>query len=321
MGQRFGRERGKKRIMDTNSVIEEYKAFLIASNKKLHGFKYSLKILNSFLEYSNYSFFSLNYKEAQEFQSWLQNQVDKYTSATVESIITPLSSMFNYLERRDFVHVNPFLLIDRIKVPYRIPKNIPNEKTMDKLLKHLSTFTAGKTLTDYKRDYKAHVLCELLYSTGIRINEAATITLEDINFFNSSLLVKDSKTKTERIVFLNDYMKRILKIYINEFRGKVLWLHNGGNRELLFGCNKNLNLWINSLLEEKCKEIEQDKITSHIFRHAFGYHMLKAGCDIRKIQSFLGHKRLNTTQIYTKVDTEALRNILDQYHPRQVKKI
>jgi site-specific recombinase XerD len=307
--------------MDKNKIIEEYKAYLVASNKKLHGFKYSIKILNSYLEYSNYNFLSLSYKEAQEFQSYLQSQRDKYTPATVECIITPLSSMFNYLESRDLVHANPFVLIDRIKIPYRIPKNIPSEKTMDKLLKHLSNFTGGKNLCEYKRDYKLHILCELLYSTGIRINEAATIKLEDINFPNSSLLVKDSKTKTERRVFLNDYIKSILTIFIEEFRNKVLWFHNGGDRELLFGCNKNLSIWINSLLEEKCKEIDQDKITSHIFRHAFGYHLLKAGCDIRKIQSFLGHKRLATTEIYTQVDTEALRNVLDQYHPRQVKNI
>ena len=69
-------------------------------------------------------------------------------------------------------------------------------------------------------------------------------------------------------------------------------------------------------LEEACKQMEREKVTPHIFRHSFAYHLLKSGCDIRKIQKFLGHERLDTTSIYAKVDTQTLRNVLDRYHPR-----
>lgn len=304
-----------------DKIIKEYEDFLKASDKKVKGIQYSLRLLKKFLDENDIELFYLTHKEAQEFQSWLNNQNNRFSPASIQGIIGPLSKMYDYFTRRRLVVTNPFLLIDRIKTPFKIPKNIPNEKEMDKLLTYLSKFTRGKNLIEYKRDYKAHVLCELLYSTGIRICEASSIKLDDIDLVNGTILINDSKTSSQRTVFLSDYINRILQIYISELRDKTLWLHNGADPHLLFGCSANLMLWLNKILKNSCIEIGLECITSHIFRHAFGYHMLKAGCDLRKIQSFLGHKRLNTTQIYTKVDTETLRNVLDQYHPRQVKKL
>lgn len=304
-----------------DKVLKEYEEFLKASDKKVKGIKYSLQLLNRYIEEYDLNMFYINHKEAQEFQNWLMAQGERFSPASVQGVIGPLTSFYDYLSRRQLVCVNPFSLIDRIKTPFKIPKNIPSEKDLDKLLLYLSCFTRGRDLQEYKKNYKAHVLCELLYSTGIRISEASSIRLEDVNLLDGTILIRDSKTKTERTIFLNDYIKSILHIYISELRSKVIFLHNGANPDLLFGSSVNLKHWLNRILTKACRDIGIDKITTHIFRHAFGYHMLKAGCDIRKIQSFLGHKRLNTTQIYTKVDTEALRNVLDQHHPRQVKKL
>jgi len=291
--------------------VKAYEAHLIASGRRTKGFKHSFGVLTEFLDGSD--FLSLNYREAQNFQSWMTEQKDRYTHGSILSIIGPLSAFYDYLKKKKLVPVNPFNLIDRIKSPLKLPGNIPDEKEMDILLSHLAEFTRGNSLRDYKSHYKAHVLCELLYSTGMRISEAAAVQLEDIDFAGSTVLVHDSKTSSERSAFLNDYLKQVLAIYIDEFRDRVLWSSDG---DLLFGTAANLKTWLNGVLEQVCRELDRDKVTSHIFRHSFGYHMLRAGCDIRKIQKFLGHKRLNTTGVYTKVDTEALRNILDQYHPR-----
>lgn len=300
--------------------IKEYEEFLVATGKKTKSIKYSINLFNRYLYEHDLDMFHLNYKEAQGFQSWL-NAINKdYTPASIQGVIGALSSMYDYFSHKNLVCINPFTLIDRIKTPFKIPKNIPNEKDMDKLLTHLSKFTRGKNLTEYKRDYKAHVLCELLFSTGIRISEASAIRLEDVDLIDGTILVHDSKTSSQRVVFLNDYAKWVLQIYITELREKTLSLINGADPNLLFGAATGLKQWLNNILNKTCREIGIETITTHMFRHAFGYHMLKAGCDIRKIQKFLGHKRLNTTQVYTKVDTEALRNVLDQYHPRQVKK-
>lgn len=304
-----------------NKAIKEYEEFLIATGKKTKGIKYSINLLNRYLYEHDLDMLTLNYKEAQEFQSWLMGHNNRFTPASVQGIIGALTSFYDYITRRQLICINPFSLIDRVKSPFKIPKNIPNEKDMDKLLTHLAYITRGRDLQSYKKDYKAHILCELLYSTGIRISEASAIRLEDVNLIDGTILIYDSKTNSQRTVFLNDYIRSILNIYMTELREKTSSFSNGGNPKLLFGASTHLKPWLNKILNKTCRDIGVDKITSHIFRHAFGFHMLKAGCDIRKIQNFLGHKRLNTTQIYTKVDTEALRNVLDQYHPRQVKKL
>lgn len=306
---------GETQSNNIERVQKSYEAYLLASGKRTKGIRHSVNIL---MEYcSGFDPLLLSYREAQEFQSWMVNQKTRYTPASIHSVLGPLNSFYGYMKKRGVIPVNPFPLIDRVALPVRIPGNIPDEKEMNTLLKHLSLFTRGKNLREYKRHYKAHVLAELLYSTGMRISEAALITLEDVDLINGTVNVHDRKTGSERIAFLNDHVKSILQIYLDEMREKVLWNTKVTDDSLLFGASGNLKTWFNSVLAEACTEMGREKVTSHIFRHAFGYHMLRSGCDIRQIQKLLGHESLNTTAIYTKVDTEELRNILDRYHPRK----
>jgi site-specific recombinase XerD len=305
--------------MELKEIVKEYEKHLLASGKRIKGSRHSVTLFNRYLGENNLDILSLNYREACGFQSWLTCQNGRYAAASILNIIGSLSAFYNYLWKRRLTAFNPFSLIDRIKCPSRIPKNIPDEKELDALLSCLRGFTRGKNLRDYKSHYKAHVLCELLYSTGMRISEAAALKVCDIDLSRGTVVVHDSKTRKERTAFLNEYSRGVLSVYMNELREKVLWLHNGGDPSLLFGCSVNLITWLNGVLSDLCREMGREKVTSHIFRHAFGYHMLRSGCDIRKIQKFLGHERLNTTQVYTRVDTEALRNVLDHYHPRKRK--
>ena len=305
--------------MKQKRITKEYETYLLAEGKRISGMRYAVKVFNRYLDEMDLDIFCINYQSAQDFQSWLSSQNEKYSTGTILAIIGSLSSFYSYLNKRKLNATNPFLLIDRVKAPFRIPGNIPDEKEMDTFLIFLAEFTRGKNLREYKSAYKAHVVSELMYSTGMRISEIAAIKVSDIDLSLRTVVVHDSKTKKERTAFLNEYSSHVLSIYINDLREKVLWMHNGADPALLFGSRVNLKTWLNSVLCEACREMGRDKVTSHIFRHAFGYHLLRAGCDIRKIQKFLGHERLNTTQVYTKVDTEALRNVLDRYHPRALK--
>jgi len=306
--------------MKQKRIAKEYENYLLAEGKRISGMRYALKVFNRYLDETSLDIFCISYHSAQGFQSWLSAQNEKYSTGTILAIIGSLSAFYSYLSKRKLNATNPFLLIDRVKAPFRIPGNIPDEAEMDALLTHLGRFTRGANLTMFKSSYKAHVVSELMYSTGMRISEIAAIKVCDIDLSLRTVVVHDSKTKKERTAFLNEYSCNVLSIYMNEFREKVLWLHNGGDSSLLFGCRRNLKTWLNRVLADACLQMGREKVTSHIFRHTFAYHLLRAGCDIRKIQKFLGHERLHTTQVYTKVDTEALRNVLDRYHPRSAKK-
>ena len=298
-------------------LILEYQEYLKAQDKRIRGFRYASSLLSDYLQESSREFLGLTVQSAQDFQSWLSSDEKGYSAGTILSIIGPLSSFYDYLKKRKYIAVNPFDLIDRVKKSSRLPGCIPDEKEMDELLGEMKTFTRGGSLRVCKGLYKAHVVAEVLYSTGMRIGEVSAIRTDDVDLQRGTVLVRDSKTRSLRTAFLNEYCCQILDIYINEMREKVLWLHNGADPDLLFGSSKNLQISFAKILKDACIHKGFEKLTPHSFRHAFGYHMLRSGCDIRMIQKFLGHERLDTTSIYAKVDTRTLRNIVDRYHPRK----
>jgi len=181
----------------------------------------------------------------------------------------------------------------------------------------LEDFNAEKDFYTKIRMYKSHVLSELLYSTALRINEAAGITLSDVDIERGEITVTDSKSKKKRKVFLNEYAKAVLKIYIEKMLSWVVFQ----NTALLFGTgSERLGNVLNTVLHKVCSRNKTNILTSHSFRHCVGYHLLKAGCDIRFIQSLLGHEKLKSTQVYTKVDKEDLKQVLDAFHPRQLRR-
>jgi site-specific recombinase XerD len=115
---------------------------------------------------------------------------------------------------------------------------------------------------------------------------------------------------------LNEYAREILRLYVNELRG--LLFNSLSNRELLFGAGEDsLGKMVNRELRKTCRALKLRIITSHGFRHSLGVHLLRSGCDIRHIQEILGHQRLKNTEIYTRVDKEDLKSVLDACHPRR----
>ncbi|VDB00291.1 hypothetical protein S1OALGB6SA_1369, partial [Olavius algarvensis spirochete endosymbiont] len=199
------------------NTTRTYQRYLKLQGRSTKNFRHAFGYLFRFL--GNYSeLHYLSYNQAQSFQSYLIEEHRQLSPASVSNIIGVVSGFYDYQKQQGMIANNPFALIDRIKVPQKLPSWIPNEKEMARLLEALGHFANGKNLRAYKRDYKAHILCELLYSTGMRISEAAELRLEDINLEDATLLIHDVKTRSQRTGFLNDYVRRILQIYIQEFR-------------------------------------------------------------------------------------------------------
>jgi site-specific recombinase XerD len=159
-----------------------------------------------------------------------------------------------------------------------------------------------------------------LYSTGMRISEAAGLTVSDIDFRRSLVTVREGKGGISRVCFLSEYAREVLRMYVDEMRQALESEWNERNGELLFGVRwHSLIMIMNKKLLETAKKLGLPKVTNHMFRHAVGYHLLRAGCPIRHIQEILGHKAIKNTEIYTKVDKEDLKAVLDKYHPRTFK--
>jgi integrase/recombinase XerD len=239
-----------------------------------------------------------------------------YTKDSVITLINRLKRFYNYLYREKLILSNAFGQIKKIRSPRKLPKNIVTEEELSKILKYLSEFWKHKNIKDRRRFYKTHVIAELMYSTGLRMNEVRRLKVDDVDIERSVVKITDTKTKRERNAILNEYTCKVLSIYIRKIRDNIFF-GNTPYKDLLFFSNVNLYMLVNKTLADACKALGIKIITSHGFRHCLACHLLRAGCDIRYIQRILGHKSLSTTQIYTKVDKKDLRFILDKYHPRQ----
>lgn len=268
-----------------------------------------------FLEEKGYSF-QLTPGEAQEYQGWIM-EGKNYSTRTVACYVGPLTSFYDFLKRKGIVATNPFREIKKIRVDKKLPENILKPKEMIKLLDALERYDEEKNLKRRITTYRVHVIAELMYSSGLRISEVADLKTTDVDLARGIITVTEGKGGSSRIAWLNDYAKEVLTLYITRARKEIFTAWHWRNAHLLFGTKwSRLERPVNNCLKEKAAALGLPPVTSHGFRHALGFHLLKAGCPIRYIQSILGHKKLRNTEIYTKVEKEDLKNILDTYHPR-----
>ena len=189
---------------------------------------------------------------------------------------------------------------------------------MNILLEKLKGFYEAEDQKEKARLYVCHVLAELMYSAGLRIEEVAELKIGDINFKAGYVYIRNGKGGKPRTAFLTEYASEVLKLYAErgkDFCDRIIY---GQKRDTLFSTKGNILMaMLNKRLRKICTELEIPVITSHGFRHSLGTHLLRSGCDMRHIQVILGHDKLSSTQIYTKVYSDDLRNSIDKYHPRQ----
>lgn len=322
-----GERGGKNNIKDLETGFYEELSLAGTKKRNIYGIRYRLKILMSYLEENQIDVSTLSIKDAQNYQGWLiengTKEGNKYTSGSIRNFMKVAKRFYEYLKQKDIVVTNPFKEVVLIRSEKKLPKNILKEKEMNKLLKALSDFTDVEgDLKRIERRYRVHVICEVMYATGLRISEVASLQIPDIDLEKREIHLREGKGGEGRVVFLNEYAARILSFYIKEMYPLLKRKTRYHHTSLLFGASGNrLDTLVNEDLKEVCTKLGLRKTTCHSFRHAVGFHLLRAGCDIRYIQELLGHKQIRNTEVYTKVERDDLREKIDHYHPRQFKRI
>jgi site-specific recombinase XerD len=287
----------------------------------IKGKRNKLPKLFKYMEEKQLTLQGLRVKEALNYQGWLietgKIKGGKYSNRSINDYITTATNFYNYLKRKKLIHSNPFQDIRRPRNEFKIPKNILREKQIDELLKELTKYDeCNKDFKSKKNKYRVHVISELMYATGLRISEVSNLKIEDIDFERGLVKVVEGKKGETRLAIMNDYAKEVLRLYIHEIRELVFNEWNKDNDRLFKTGKDCLEKLVNNILKKTSLKLSLPVITSHGFRHALGFHLLRSGCDIRYIQAILGHKRLTDTEIYTKVEKEDLKEVLDKYHPR-----
>lgn len=241
--------------------------------------------------------------------AYLKHLKDKGLSARsyTRALIT-LRGFYRFLLKKGRISASPCSSID---IP-RMTRKLPEFLSFEEVESLITAPDDGRTL-----GLRDRAMLETLYATGLRVSELTTLKVNDINL-QGGWLTAFGKGSKERIVPLGEAAMSWLKKYMDEGRAAIL---KKKTSKTLFvtargGGMSRQNFWVLMKLYALKAGIERRKIKPHIVRHSFATHLLERGADLRIVQAMLGHADISTTQIYTHVTNERLRNIHKKKHPR-----
>lgn len=232
----------------------------------------------------------------------------EYASSTVARKVAAIKSFFHYLRDEDIVKNDPTLTLESPKVKKHLPKAI-SEEDVERLL-------AEPTKSDTPKALRDSALLEVLYATGMRVSELVSLNVADVDL-EAGTVYCIGKGDRERVAPIYDQAGLILGRYINEGRPyllrdaeeKALFLNHRGERLTRQG------LWL--IIKHYVDAIGiESEVTPHTLRHSFATHMLHGGAKLRDVQKLLGHANISTTQVYTQVTRDHLREAYNEAHPR-----
>lgn len=287
---------------DISNYIDQYIENLIhLQNKSINTIEAYRRDINEFIELLDEKEISTN--TIRYYMASLdKNNIKKISIARK---ISSLRSFFNYLLKEKIIMESPFDNISNIKREKKLP-NVINE---DQMIALLDTPNVGTNV-----GLRDKAILELLYSTGMRISELLSLNYLDVKGEELKITGKGNK---ERFVIIGSKAKEALDNYVR--LGRNSFLKNKEEKTLFLGkTGKRLNratVWrmINKYIDELALNIH---ISPHSLRHSFATHLLNNGADLRSVQQLLGHKSVVTTEIYTHVSIERLKNVYNQAHPR-----
>jgi integrase/recombinase XerC len=240
------------------------------------------------------------------FLSYLRDK--NYSKSTSARKLATLRSFYKFLTKRGHTASNPVASIRTPKQDKRLPKYLEVEQ-VEKLLSIPDT---GSLLGGRDRS-----MLEMLYNTGMRVSELVALNIDDIDLGNNTVRIK-GKGKKQRMVPVGPGAVKALLNYLDlrrtdpksgSFDADALFINKHGQRLSTRSVRRKLDKY---LLEAGLTM----SVSPHTLRHSFATHMLKNGADLRVLQELLGHQTLSTTQIYTHLTGQAVRDEYEEAHPR-----
>lgn len=236
------------------------------------------------------------------------------TSKTISRKISALRTFYHYLMVKHLIDINIFEHIETPKIPKKLPQIIQDEE-IEMIFKSIDRY---KPL-----GFRNYVMIDLLFSAGLRASELVNMTIKDLMLEQEQILIHGKGSK-DRYVPLHKRLVEDLRHYLTYIR--PILLSKGSNIHTLFVFinYKGGHLTVRGLqliLKQVIKQSgETYKIHPHMLRHAFATTLLNHGADLRVVQELLGHEHLKSTQIYTHVSSETIKEKYKDTHPRMIKK-
>jgi integrase/recombinase XerD len=244
-------------------------------------------------------------------QRWLMSR-GTYCIHTVHAHIISIRRLFDHLENTDAILVNPCLGLRLPKLPDRLPRNVLTLQQVKAVLQQPDTQTP--------RGIRDRAILEMFYSTAIRAGEMAALTIHDVDPQNGFVRVNKGKGGKDRVVPMGHTASRYAREYLREVRAK--WaVENREERALWLSSRQphrpitKQSMLVTMKAHGKAAGLAWH-LTPHVWRHTCATHMIANGSNVTYVQRLLGHRRLETTQIYTRVAIPEIKATYQQSGPR-----
>ncbi len=308
--------------MQILTEIDNFKAYLqiekSLSKNSIEAYLHDLSLLTGFL--SNYNLLLTGTKDdAQVLRCFIDYLNTDYKDETLRSIqarsqariISGIRAFYKFLLLSDKIDTDPSKLIEMPRIGNKLPEFL----SVDEIDRIEAAVDLSKP-----EGHRNRAIIETLYSCGLRVSELINLKITDL-YFDLDFIKVTGKGNKERLVPVSQKMKNEIDLYIKSYRihldikkeyENYLFLNRRGRK-----LTRNMIFLIVKELAEKA-EINKN-ISPHTFRHSFATHLVDGGADLRAVQEMLGHQSITTTEIYTHLSKEYLKQTVMDYHPRSKK--
>jgi len=298
--------------MEWTSQVENFKTYLTLeknlSKNSVDAYINDVTKLTNFLKNHNIDVSpeEVVLQHLKDFIAWIN---DSGTSPRTQArVISGIKSFFKYLLLEEVIEKNPTALLEAPKIGRKLPDTLSVEE-IDSLVKAIDP--------NKPEAQRNRAILETLYSCGLRVSELIDLRVSNLHFRMGFIKI-NGKGNKERLIPVGKRAKKEIKLYLKNYRGSlnidkesedILFLNRRGqqlSRVMIFTIIKNL-----------AKKIDLKKnVSPHTFRHSFASHLVEGGADLRAVQEMLGHESILTTEIYTHLDRDYLRDTIKNFHPR-----
>ena len=285
-------------------IIEDFINFIIGKNYSEHTLISYIDDLYYFYMFIKKDLDKIKEEDIRDYLEYLN--LKKESASSVRRKISTFKTFYKFLYNNGYMDKKDYPMI-RIAYP-KAEKKLPKFVYYNDLLEIINESSKTK---DGVRD---RLIIEMLYATGVRVSELVNIKYDNIDFDNKRIIVTGKGNK-QRIVYFGDYALEILNEYIKTHdrnKDNYLFTNSKGGKIT----DRGIRYIIDNIMSQLSVKTH---VTPHVLRHTFATDMLNNGCDIKVVQELLGHSSLRTTEVYTHVTNERLKEVYYSCHPRRDK--
>jgi integrase/recombinase XerD len=299
--------------MNWNSYIKQFSNYLklerSLSDNSIQAYTRDVEKLNQFMEMNHPSVSPMKVT-ARELQGFIEYVNELGMSAYSQArILSGIKAFYKFMMVEDLIENDPTALLEGPKLGRKLPDTLEYPE----IVKLLEAIDLSKPEGGRNR-----AMLEVLYSSGLRVSELVELKKGNV-YFDIGFLRVIGKGNKERLVPCGKDALKFLKSYLEEIRVHVPIQKGFESHVFLNKRGKRLSrVMVFLIIKDLAERIGLKKsISPHTFRHSFATHLIEGGADLRAVQEMLGHESITTTEIYTHLDRDYLKQVVQEFHPRR----